>query len=94
MDTLEEIVSRIEHHVTDQFEREVPSKFIGRQVMRELRKVDPVAYVRFASVYRDFKDVAEFVEEIQPMLKETGRTTAEPKDTGRGDAPAPAKKKK
>jgi transcriptional repressor NrdR len=95
MDTLEEIVSRIEHHVTDQFEREVPSKFIGRQVMRELRKVDPVAYVRFASVYRDFKDVSEFVEEIQPMLKESGRGAAE-KEPGRAgtDAPAAPKKKK
>jgi transcriptional repressor NrdR len=69
IDTLDEIVSRIEHQVTDQFEREVPSKFLGRLVMRELRKVDQVAYVRFASVYRDFKDVAEFVEEIRPMLK-------------------------
>jgi transcriptional repressor NrdR len=68
IDTLDEIVSRIEHQVTDQFEREVPSKFLGRLVMRELRKVDQVAYVRFASVYRDFKDVAEFVEEIRPML--------------------------
>ncbi len=69
MDTLEDIVSRIEHHVTDQFEREVPSKFIGRRVMRELRKVDQVAYVRYASVYRDFKDVTEFMDEIEPMLK-------------------------
>ena len=60
MDSLEEIVARIEHHVTDQFEREVPCQFIGRLVMRELRKVDQVAYVRFASVYRDFKDVTEF----------------------------------
>jgi transcriptional repressor NrdR len=73
MDTLEDIVARIEHHVTDQFEREVPSKFIGRRVMRELRKVDQVAYVRFASVYRDFKDVSEFMDEIQPMLKSSGR---------------------
>jgi len=69
MDTLEDIVVRIEHQVTDQFEREVPSKFIGRRVMRELRKVDQVAYVRFASVYRDFKDVTEFMDEIEPMLK-------------------------
>ncbi|MHC5053054.1 MAG: transcriptional regulator NrdR, partial [Planctomycetota bacterium] len=73
MDTLEDIVTRIEHLVTDQFEREVPSKFIGRRVMRELRKADQVAYVRFASVYRDFKDVTEFMDEIQPMLKGGGR---------------------
>jgi transcriptional repressor NrdR len=68
IDTLEEIVSRIEHQVTDQFDREVPSKFIGRLVMREIRKVDQVAFVRFASVYRDFKDVTEFMDEIRPML--------------------------
>lgn len=69
MDTLEGIVTRVDHTVTDQFEREVPSNFIGRLCMRELRKVDQVAYVRFASVYRDFKDVAEFVDEIKPLLK-------------------------
>ena len=68
IDALEEIVSRIEHQVTDQFDREVPSKFIGRLVMREIRKVDQVAFVRFASVYRDFKDVTEFMDEIRPML--------------------------
>jgi len=69
MDTLEGIVTRVDHTVTDQFEREVPSNVIGRLCMRELRKVDQVAYVRFASVYRDFKDVAEFVDEIKPLLK-------------------------
>lgn len=68
-DIMDEIVARIEQQVTDQFDREVPSSFIGRLVMREIRKVDQVAYVRFASVYRDFKDVAEFVDEIRPMLK-------------------------
>lgn len=69
IDTLDEIVSRIEHQITDQFDREVPSKFLGRLVMRELRKVDQVAYIRFASVYRDFKDIVEFVDEVRPMLK-------------------------
>ena len=73
IDALDEIVSRIEHQVTDQFDREVPSKFLGRLVMRELRKVDQVAYVRFASVYRDFKDVADFVEEVRPMLKSSSK---------------------
>jgi len=79
IDMLDEIVTRIEHQVTEQFDREVPSKFIGRLVMRELRKVDQVAYVRFASVYRDFKDVTEFVDEIRPMLKTTGRPGAKKK---------------
>ena len=71
-DNLEQIVTRIEQQVTEQFDREVPSTFMGRLVMREIRKVDQVAYVRFASVYRDFKDVAEFMDEIRPMLK-TGK---------------------
>ncbi|MHC4450545.1 MAG: transcriptional regulator NrdR [Planctomycetota bacterium] len=68
-DVLDEITSRIEHQVTEQFDREVPSKFIGRLVMRELKRIDQVAYVRYASVYRDFKDVTEFMDEIRPMLK-------------------------
>ncbi|MHC4958797.1 MAG: transcriptional regulator NrdR [Planctomycetota bacterium] len=76
MDMLDEIVSRIENQVTEQFDREVPSNFIGRLVMRELKKVDQVAYVRFASVYRDFKDVAEFVDEIRPMLKAKPKSSA------------------
>ena len=73
-DVLDEITSRIEHQVTEQFDREVPSKFIGRLVMRELRKIDQVAYVRYASVYRDFKDVTEFMDEIRPMLKPAGKS--------------------
>jgi transcriptional repressor NrdR len=75
INVLDDIVNRIEHQVTEQFDREVPSKFIGRLVMRELRKVDQVAYVRFASVYRDFKDVAEFVDEVRPMLESSGRAS-------------------
>ncbi|MGH7161881.1 MAG: transcriptional regulator NrdR [Planctomycetota bacterium] len=74
IDVLDEIVNRIEQQVTENFDREVPSKFIGRLVMRELRRVDQVAYVRFASVYRDFKDLSEFLDEIRPMLK-AGRPT-------------------
>jgi len=69
MAVLDDIVNHIEHQVTEQFDREVPSKFVGRLLMRELKKVDQVAYVRFASVYRDFKDVNEFMDEIKPMLK-------------------------
>ncbi|MHC4940589.1 MAG: transcriptional regulator NrdR [Planctomycetota bacterium] len=73
-DVLDEITSRIEHQVTEQFDREVPSKFIGRLVMRELKKIDQVAYVRYASVYRDFKDVTEFMDEIRPMLKPASKS--------------------
>ena len=47
---------------------EVPATILGDQVMKHLKKLDQVAYIRFASVYREFKDVSEFVEEVQPML--------------------------
>jgi transcriptional repressor NrdR len=69
LDVLEEITERIEGQVLETFEREVPSSHVGRLVMDELRKVDPVAYVRFASVYREFQDVREFLEELGPMIE-------------------------
>ena len=53
-----------------QFEREIPSRAIGEGVMQRLRSVDQVAYVRFASVYKEFRDVAEFVDEISTLGKE------------------------
>lgn len=65
---VEEIVARIEADLLEKYEREVRSKTIGDLVMRELKSLDHVAYVRFASVYREFKDVAEFLRELKPML--------------------------
>ncbi len=50
-----------------QYEKEIPSQAIGEGVMHRLRNVDPVAYVRFASVYKEFRDVAEFVDEISTL---------------------------
>ncbi len=52
-----------------QYEREIPSRAIGDEVMRHLRLIDQVAYVRFASVYKEFRDVAEFVDEISTLAK-------------------------
>jgi len=52
-----------------QYEREIPSRAIGDEVMRHLRRVDQVAYVRFASVYKEFRDVTEFMEEISSLPK-------------------------
>jgi transcriptional repressor NrdR len=72
VDQLEEMTARIEDALPGKFDREVPSSEIGKLVMRELRRIDQVAYVRFASVYRDFKDVSDFVEEVKPMLKRRG----------------------
>lgn len=72
-DVLEQIVTDIERELRNGLEREVSSKEIGEMVMRHLRKVDQVAYVRFASVYRNFEDVATFIEEIRTLKKELRR---------------------
>ena len=68
-ETIERIVADIEIDLYESFEREVPSRDIGEKVMIALRHVDQVAFVRFASVYREFKDVNDFVEELEPMLR-------------------------
>lgn len=68
-ETLETVVNEIELEIYEQFDREVPSKFIGELVMKKLRDLDEVAYIRFASVYREFKDVSEFVTEARPILR-------------------------
>ncbi len=70
---IERIVGDVERDVYEHFEREVPSRYIGEQVMNLLRLHDQVAYVRFASVYRSFQDVNDFVEEVQPMLQNRNR---------------------
>jgi len=67
---IEEMCRRIEAVLNESFEKDVSSKFIGELVMNELRKLDAVAYVRFASVYREFKDVEQFLEELGPLLHE------------------------
>ena len=69
LQTIEDIVNRIEIELYEKYDREVKSTKIGDLVMRELRAIDHVAYVRFASVYREFKDVSEFMRELKPMLK-------------------------
>lgn len=66
---IEDIVNKVEIELYQKYDREVKSKTIGALLMRELKNLDHVAYVRFASVYRDFQDVAEFLRELQPMLK-------------------------
>lgn len=73
MDVLEEIVSRIEKKAQESGEKEIPSSMIGSEVMRELQNLDEVAYVRFASVYREFKDINEFMDELKDLLKERNK---------------------
>jgi len=69
-DAIERLISDIEASLYEQFEREVPSREIGEKVMESLRHLDHVAFVRFASVYREFQDVNDFVEELAPILRE------------------------
>ena len=66
---LDQVVDRVERQCMEAFDKEVPSKVIGNLIMQELRHLDQVAYVRFASVYREFKDVSQFLEELKPMLE-------------------------
>jgi transcriptional repressor NrdR len=70
---IEEVVRDIERTVQDMERREVSSQTIGELVMRHLQGLDKVAYVRFASVYREFKDVDDFIDQVQKLGKETGK---------------------
>ncbi|MDX1403897.1 MAG: transcriptional regulator NrdR [Woeseiaceae bacterium] len=74
-DEFEQAVGRLLHKLRTMGEREVPSRLVGELVMEELRELDEVAYVRFASVYRSFQDVTEFQEEID-RLQELSDATA------------------
>jgi transcriptional repressor NrdR len=65
---IDSIVRQIESDVYTRYFVEVPTSVVGDLVMEHLCGLDPVAYVRFASVYREFKDVSDFVQEVQPML--------------------------
>ncbi len=73
MEQLEAAVSRIGHRLRSTGEREVPARQIGELVMEELRELDDVAYVRFASVYRSFQDISDFRAEVERLEKEGGK---------------------
>ena len=70
---LEAIIAAVENDLETNFESEVESRQVGELVMQHLRQLDQVAYVRFASVYRQFEDVHDFVSELKPMLAESRR---------------------
>src|SRR5512132_2429472 len=75
-DTIEHLVEALEQEFQSGAEKEISSIRIGERVMSKLLQVDDVAYVRFASVYRQFKDVSQFVEEIKTLITDPpGRTT-------------------
>ncbi|MBP5167134.1 MAG: transcriptional repressor NrdR [Oscillospiraceae bacterium] len=67
---IEKIADEIEQELQGMLEREVPSERVGEMVMKHLKDLDEVAYVRFASVYRSFKDINTFLEELNKLLKE------------------------
>ncbi len=70
--SIEKIVHRIEYLLLEKGEREIRASEIGEMVMEELRKLDEIAYVRFASVYRQFKDINEFMQELKDLLLKKG----------------------
>lgn len=72
VERLDQIVQEIERDLADIADREVTSREVGEMVMQKLRDLDQVAYVRFASVYRAFKDINQFLEELRPMLERRG----------------------
>lgn len=67
---LEELVDSIEKELYNTMEKEIESKIVGEMIMQRLKKLDDVAYVRFASVYRQFKDINTFIEELNKLLNE------------------------
>jgi transcriptional repressor NrdR len=70
VDTIEQLVEKVEKRIQESSEKEIPSSIVGEDVMHELHDLDQVAYVRFASVYRSFKDLNEFMAELKELLDE------------------------
>jgi len=75
---VDDVVAEIETKLHERAEKEITSKELGEVVMEHLQKLDQVAYVRFASVYRQFKDISQFMDEVKGLIKE-------------GEKPKPAK---
>ena len=72
IDTLDNMIDEIETTLQNSLDREVSSEKIGQLVMEKLKKIDEVAYVRFASVYRQFKDINTFMDELKKMIADKG----------------------
>jgi transcriptional repressor NrdR len=81
---LEEVVDLVERRVNEDFDYEVASRFVGETLVQELKQIDQVAYVRFASVYQEFADVTEFLRELTPLLKDSHRSSVEVFLSGNG----------
>jgi transcriptional repressor NrdR len=68
VEQIQQIADKVEEDIFKNFDKEVTSTFIGESVMKQLREVDNVAYIRFASVYRDFKDADDLIEEVRQVI--------------------------
>ncbi len=87
-DRIEQIVDEIEEYLVTHYEKEVSSQTIGERAAAVLRRVDKVAYVRFASVYRKFEDVGDFIEEAQDVLERSAEDIPGQQDLFEGQAGA------
>jgi len=75
---IQKMTDKVEEKIFQKYDKEVKSSFIGESVMNQLRKVDKVAYIRFASIYRDFEDAGELIQEVSSVISEvepTGQPT-------------------
>ena len=86
-ETMEAIADEIEKKIAERGDKEIPSKEIGEEIMTQLQRVDEVAYVRFASVYRQFRDINEFMHELRDLLAEKEKAVAARKSRGRKPGP-------
>jgi transcriptional repressor NrdR len=68
--TIEDVTDRIEKRIQEMGESEIESRIVGEEVMKELHQLDQVAYVRFASVYREFKDIDQFMDELKSLAQQ------------------------
>jgi transcriptional repressor NrdR len=71
VEQIQQVADKVEEDIFKNFEKEVSSAFVGECVMKHLRGVDKVAYIRFASVYRNFEDAGELIEEVSQAIQET-----------------------
>ena len=67
---IQKMADKVEEKIFQKYDKEVKSSFIGESVMNQLRKVDKVAYIRFASIYRDFEDAGELIQEVSSVIAE------------------------
>ena len=74
MNVIEDFIDELERDLREIGEKELPASVVGEKIMAKLHELDDVAYVRFASVYREFKDVNDFVSELKSLLSNNGKT--------------------